>query len=96
MKALLNAALDSREDLFDGPIPRAASTPPSRLQFNNPKFSNSKEHQQDIAYAMQNLALNNVICTSFTNIIIFRRNTKRAHLVVAFNQAIDVMAHIPH
>lgn len=58
MKALLNAALDSREDLFDGPIPRAASTPPSRLQFQNSRFP---KEQQDIAYAMQNLALHNVI-----------------------------------
>jgi hypothetical protein len=31
MKALLNAAMDSREDLFPSPIPRAASTPPTRL-----------------------------------------------------------------
>ncbi|KAJ3342616.1 hypothetical protein HDU91_000513, partial [Kappamyces sp. JEL0680] len=57
MKALLNAALDSREDLFEGPIPRAASTPPSRLQFANPRFS--KDHQQEVAYQMQHLALNN-------------------------------------
>ena len=102
MKALLNAALDSREDLFDGPIPRAASTPPSRIQFQNPKFQNNKEHQQDIAYAMQNMALNNVIelvlyftpfLTSFCDE--FRRNTKQALLVLTSSLAPEETAHIP-
>lgn len=65
MKTLLNAALDSREDVFNGPIPRAASTPPTRLQFANPRFppagqdyGNQQQQQQDIAYAMQNMELN--------------------------------------
>jgi hypothetical protein len=98
MKALLNAALDSKEDLFDGPIPRAASTPPSRLQFQNPKFQSSKEHQQDIAYAMQNMALNNVnslvvdvICV-VTSIDYFRRNTKQALLALTSIPAADETA----
>ncbi|KAI8895622.1 armadillo-type protein [Globomyces pollinis-pini] len=57
MKALLNAALDShsREDLFATPIPRAASTPPSRL------FNNGNRQQPvpiDVMYSMQNMELN--------------------------------------
>jgi hypothetical protein len=35
MKAMLNAAMDSREDLFPSPILRASSTPPTRLLNRN-------------------------------------------------------------
>lgn len=51
MKQLLRATLDSKEDLFSSPIPRAASTPPTRLQFANPRFPPA----QDETYGMQNL-----------------------------------------
>lgn len=55
MKALLNAALDSREDLFPSPVPRAASTPPSRL------FSNSRpQNPSDLAFSIKNLDINDV------------------------------------
>jgi hypothetical protein len=53
MKALLNAAMDSRDDLFPNPIPRAASTPPTRLLSRAPK--------DDLSLGLQDLDLNEVM-----------------------------------
>jgi hypothetical protein len=53
MKALLNAAMDSREDLFPSPIPRAASTPPTRLQHARLAVPTS-----DLAYSVQAMDIN--------------------------------------
>lgn len=53
MKQMLQHALDPRDDLFGGPIPRASSTPPARLQFAAP----STRYSQD-TLGMQNLDIN--------------------------------------
>lgn len=53
MKALLNAVMDSREDLFPSPIPRAASTPPVRLQHARLAIPAS-----DLAYSVQAMDIN--------------------------------------
>ncbi|KAJ3273912.1 mRNA binding protein puf3 [Terramyces sp. JEL0728] len=52
MTALLNAALDSQDNVFASPIPRAASTPPTRLQFAPSK---REPTAQEIIYGIQNM-----------------------------------------
>jgi hypothetical protein len=52
MKQMLQHALDPRDDLFGGPIPRSSSTPPTRLQFAAPS-----RYAQD-TLGMPNLDIN--------------------------------------